>query len=71
MGTDYPGKTLYEMIICIQKHLNENGVNWKLLEDSEFKTLKTVLDNVMKEHAESNIGLNKCQAGGYSISNGK
>ena len=46
-GTDYPGKTLYEITICVQKHLSEIGVYWKLIKDSEFKTLKTLLDDVM------------------------
>ena len=62
-GADYPGKTLYEMVVCIQKHLNENGLNWKLIDDFEFKELKTVIDNVMKERSESNIGTSVHHAG--------
>ena len=30
-GGEYPGKTLYEMIIAIQKYLNENEIPWKLV----------------------------------------
>ena len=48
-GTDYPGKTLYEMVTSIQKYLHQNRVMWKLLDDVEFIDLKVVLDNVMKE----------------------
>ena len=61
-GGDYPGKTLYEMIIAIQKHLREHGLKWKLIDDSEFSTLRNVLDNVMKERAQANIGMIKKQA---------
>ena len=35
-GADYPGKTLHEMIVTIQKHLNQNNVPWHLLDDPEF-----------------------------------
>ena len=61
-GQDYPGKTLYEMIVAIQKFLNQNNVAWKLIEDPEFIDVKTVLDNTMKERACSNIGMVKKQA---------
>ena len=41
-GEDYPGKTLYEMVVSIQKYLNKNDKAWKLLEDPEFLDVKTV-----------------------------
>ena len=46
----YPGRTLYQMIKMIQKHLNVNKINWKLVEgcDPEFDDTKVVLDNIMK-----------------------
>ena len=52
-GTDYPGKTLYEMVTSIQKYLHQNNVFWKVLEDAEFPEVRTVLDSVMKERALS------------------
>ena len=61
-GSDYPGKTLYEIVVSIQRYLNENGVNWKILDDTEFKEVRTVLDNVMKERASRNIGMVRKQA---------
>ena len=61
-GSDYPGKTLYEMVTSIQKYLHQNNKFWKLLDDCEFRDVRTVLDNVMKERAEQNIGLVKKQA---------
>ena len=48
-GTDYPAKTLYEMVIAVQKYVNEKGFHWKLIDDPEFSKVKAVLDNVMKE----------------------
>ena len=61
-GSDYPGKTLYEMVTSIQKYLHEKKVYWKLLDDPQFTEVCTVLDNVMKERAEANIGLITKQA---------
>ena len=53
-GSGYPGRTLYQMCVSIQKHLNERGINWKIIEGNNFKKLRTVLDN-MKERAANNI----------------
>ena len=61
-GSDYPGKTLYEMVTSIQKYLSQNNVFWKLIDDPEFREVRTVLDNVMKECAQRNIGTTKKQA---------
>ena len=58
----YPGKTLYQMVIAIQKYLQINHINWKLIHGSEFQDLRTVLDNVMKERCADNIGMVKKQA---------
>ena len=45
------------MIIAIQKYLNENQINWKLIDGQEFINVNTVLDNTMKERAQENIGM--------------
>ena len=58
----YPGKTLYQLCTSIQKYLNINKIPWKLVKGSEFADLKIVLDNVMKERAQANIGMVKKQA---------
>ena len=55
-GSEYPGKTLYHLIISIQKYLNEKGFNWKLVESREFLELRNTLDNTMKDRASRNIG---------------
>ena len=61
-GQDYPGKSLYDMVVSIQKFLNQNNLPWKLIEDPEFLDVKTVLDNIMKERAVNNVGLVRKQA---------
>ena len=58
----YPGKTLYQMVIAIQKHLWVNKIHWRLVEDPEFSEFKTVLDNVMQERTRQNVGVTKKQA---------
>ena len=59
----YPGRTLYQMIVAIQKHLSVNKLNWKLLEtgDSVFSDVHVVLDNIMKERTAPNVGVKKKQ----------
>lgn len=54
---DYPGKTLYELIIMLQFQLEGKGYNWKLLDDPEFITLRHTLDNIMKERAARGLGV--------------
>ena len=61
-GSDYPGKTLYEIIVSIQWYLHQHDKPWKIIEDPEFLDAKTVLDNTMKERASNNIGMLKKQA---------
>ena len=51
------------MVTSIQKYLHQHKKYWKLLDDKEFVEVRTVLDNVMKERAKSNIRLVKKQAG--------
>ena len=47
-GKDYPGRSLYQMCVAIQKYLFSKGLKWKLIE-GEFEKLRNVLDNTMKE----------------------
>ncbi len=34
-GDEYPPKTIYEMVVCVQMHLEMQGIFWKLLDDSD------------------------------------
>ena len=48
-GSDFPPKTIYKMIVCIQMFLETKGLFWKLLDDKEFSQLHYTCDNIMKE----------------------
>ena len=61
-GEQYPAKTLYEIMMCVQFHLESIGFMWRLLADNRFTDLKFCLDNVMKERASANIGSGVHQA---------
>ena len=67
-GSEYPGKTLYHLVISIQKYLNEKGKDWKLVESRKFLQLPNVLDKLMKERASRNIGTTVKQAEYISLS---
>ena len=56
-GEAYPGKTLYQIVVSIQKYLETKKIYWRLVEDRDFRDVRTVLDNVMKERALMNLGL--------------
>ena len=58
----FPGGTLYQLIVALQKYLRVNKLNWDLVEGKEFSEVKTVLDNVMQERMKANIGVVKKQA---------
>ncbi len=57
-GSEYPGKTLYSLLIMIQLHLEKSGLDWKLL-DREFLSVQNTLDNLMKNRARSRVGVEK------------
>ena len=59
---DFPGSTLYQLCVAIQAYLKHNKIYWKLVEGPDFKDLRIVLDNVMKQRAEANVGTTKRQA---------
>ncbi len=55
-GTDFPGQTLYQIVICIQFYLETQGHEWKVIDDPVFIQFKNTLDNVMKERAKAGLG---------------
>ena len=57
-GTDFPGKTLYDIVICLQFHLESAGLAWKLLSNDEFIQIRYTLDNLMKDRTARGIGVN-------------
>ena len=55
-GEQFPAKTLYEVVMYLQFHLESIGYMWRLLSSNIFVDLKYTLDNVMKERASDNVG---------------
>lgn len=58
----HPGRTLYQLVTSIQKYLHVNKLFWKILDGKEFEDMHNVLDNVMKERTQAQIGTVKHQA---------
>ena len=54
-ASDFPSRTLYDIVICLQFWLESNGLNWRLISDGDFKDLKFTLDNLMKQRASSGV----------------
>ena len=67
-GEDFPPKTLYEIIVCIQFYLETEGFALKLISDPGFQEVKFTLDNTMKECTERGLGNNVQKAEVLEIS---
>ena len=67
-GSDFPGKTLYDIVICIQFHLETKGYAWRLLSNDLFKDIKFTLDNMMKLRTSQGIGVSVKRAQVLSFS---
>ena len=61
-GSDFPSKTLYDIIICMQFWLETQGFSWRLLNDEEFKQVRFTVDNLMKLRVQQGIGITVKQA---------
>ena len=53
---DFPGRTLHQIVCAIQNYLRKREINWKLVHSEEFSGFQRVLDKVMQERSEQNIG---------------
>ena len=56
-GSDFPARTLYDIIICLQFYLETIGFSWRLLTDDIFKEVKFTVDNLMKQHTTEGVGM--------------
>ncbi len=54
-GEEYPGNTLYTLVIMLQLFFEKQGKDWKLLEGKIFHPVRNTLDNLMKVRALSRI----------------
>ena len=59
---DFPGRTLHQIVCAIQNYLRKREINWKLVHSEEFSGFQCVLDKVMQERSEQNIGTIRKQA---------
>ena len=66
-GSEYPGKTLCDIVICLQFHLECMGFAFKLINRDEFREVKYTLDNTMKQRVAAGIGLSVKQAEVLSV----
>ena len=64
----FPRKTIYDLVVCLQMHLETMGFTWKLIDDPVFTDVKFTLDNVMKQSVSNGVGLAVCQAKVLSFS---
>ena len=53
---DYPGNTLYEIMMSLQLHLHVSGKKYKFLQDERFEMIKNTLDREMRDRAKDGIG---------------
>ena len=56
-GTNFPGKTLHDIVVCLQFHLETLGMAFKLLNQDAFRDIRFTLDNVMKACTAQGIGI--------------
>ena len=61
-GSEFPGKTLCDIHVCVQFHLKTLGFSWKLINEGGFKDVRFTVDNVMKLQTSQGIGLSVKQA---------
>ncbi|CAG2195298.1 unnamed protein product [Mytilus edulis] len=61
-GEDYPGQTLYEILINIQMYFEQKGKCYKFLNEDAFLQVKNTLDFTMKQRAAAGLGINKKKA---------
>ena len=54
-GSEFPSKTLYDIVICLQFHLETLGFTFKLLNDDTFSKIRFTLDNLMKKRVAEGV----------------
>ncbi len=50
-GQEYPGPSLYNIVVMLQLHFECQGKSWKLLDDQQFHCICNTLDNLMKKRS--------------------
>jgi hypothetical protein len=66
-GSPYPPKTVRQLILLLQMHLNNHHRPVHLLSDPKFSSLQNVVDRLMKKRAEEGLGLQTRRAEVISV----
>ena len=61
-GSEFPSKTLYDIVICHQFYLENLGFTFKLLNDDKFTKIRFTLDNVIKKRVAEGVDGAVCHA---------
>ena len=53
--SEFPSKTLYDIVICHQFYLGKLGFTFKLLNDDKFTKIRFTFDNIMKKRVVEGV----------------
>ncbi len=66
-GHDYPGNTLYSIVVMLQLHFEKKGRVFKLINDPKFVKVKNTLDNLMKKWVSQRVSSTSKAANPISV----
>ena len=66
-GCDFPPRTLKDIVLGIQFHLEMKGFTWHLIDDDQFSTIRYTLDNLMKKRDLTRSGKFSTTSRGFVI----
>ncbi len=66
-GHDYPGNTLYSIVVMLQLHFEKRGHVLKLINNPEFVKVKNTLDNLMKKQVAERVSSSTKAADPFSV----
>ena len=55
-GSEYPPKTLYELVVALQMYLDGQGKVYKFIEYPAFSQIRNTLDTLMKQRTAAGMG---------------
>ena len=61
-GDDYPAATLRHIVLCLQKFLEIQGRHVQFLSDLKFRSIRDMLDALMKQRTQAGVGVHCRQA---------
>ena len=55
-GSNFPLKTLHDIVLCVQFHLEMKGFSYKVIDADRFRVTRFTMDNMMEIHTEQGLG---------------